>query len=145
MSVEDTRTQVRAMYEQFNRDRLDALDTLLAPDFVDHDPDNPTHDAAGVRQFFEQLLAAFPDFRFEVDDVLVDGDRAAAFIRLTGTHQGDFQGIPASGRRMDVRGVDLFRLRGAQVTEHWSVFDSLGLMQQLGAFPTQGQNAAAIT
>ena len=133
MSAEDTKAQVRGMYEQFNRDRLAALDTLLAPDFVDHDPNNPTQDAAGVRQFFEQLLAAFPDFRFEVDDVLVDGDRAASFVRLTGTHQGDFQGIAPTGRSIEISGVQLARFEGGEIVERWGSSDELGILKQLGA------------
>jgi predicted ester cyclase len=69
-------------------------------------------------------------------DVLVSGDRAVARVRATGTHQGEFLGMPATGRSVDVQLIDITRFGDdGLVREHWGVFDALAMMQQLGAFP----------
>jgi predicted ester cyclase len=70
------------------------------------------------------------------EDVLVSGDTAVARVRATGTHQGEFLGMPATGRRIDVPVIDIMRFGDdGLVREHWGLFDSLGMMQQLGAIP----------
>ena len=90
----------------------------------------------GVRQLFHMYRAAFPDLRMEVEDVLVSGDKAIARVRATGTHRGEFIGMPASGRSFDVQVIDIMRFGDDGVVhEHWGLFDSLGMMQQLGAIP----------
>jgi predicted ester cyclase len=72
----------------------------------------------------------------EPQDVLVSGDRAVARVRATGTHQGEFLGMPATGRSVDVQLIDITRFGDdGLVREHWGVFDALAMMQQLGAFP----------
>ena len=81
-------------------------------------------------------IAAFPDLRFEAEDVLVDGDKVVARTRFTGTHQGDFVGVPASGKHVDVALIDIIRFGDDGLAhEHWGVMDELALMQQLGANP----------
>jgi predicted ester cyclase len=80
--------------------------------------------------------AAFPDLRMEAEDVLVSGDKAVARVRATGTHQGEFIGMPATGKRIEVPVIDIMRFGDdGLVHEHWGLFDSLGMMQQLGAIP----------
>jgi predicted ester cyclase len=74
-----------------------------------------------------------------VHDVLVDGDRAAARISVGGTHQGEFMGRPAIGNTILIPAINLFRLADNQIVEHWINSDSVGLLQQIGAFPMPGQ------
>ena len=82
------------------------------------------------------LRGAFPDLRMEPQDVLVSGDKAVARVRATGTHQGEFLGMAATGRSVDVQLIDITRFGDDGLArEHWGVFDALALMQQLGAFP----------
>jgi predicted ester cyclase len=80
--------------------------------------------------------AAFPDLRMEAEDVLASADKVVARVHATGTHQGEFMGIPATGKSVDVQVIDIMRF-GADglVHEHWGLFDALGMMQQLGAIP----------
>ena len=81
-------------------------------------------------------IAAFPDLRMEPEDVLASGDKVVARTRGTGTHRGEFMGIPASGKSIDVELIDIMRFgEDGLVTEHWGVFDALTMMQQLGAIP----------
>ena len=135
---EGNRELTRRFYELVNAGEVDALMELMADDFVDHEefPGLPS-DKHGVRQFFTMMREAFSDFRIEPHDVVVEGDRVAVRMSMTGTHDGDFMGIPASGRKIDVPGFDLVRIRDGKAVEHWGVTDNLAMMQQLGAIPAE--------
>jgi predicted ester cyclase len=88
------------------------------------------------------LLTAFPDLRMNPDDILVDGDKAVARVTMTGTDQGEFMGMPATGRAVDVQVIDIMRFDGdGLVAEHWGVLDAMAMMQQLGAVPEGGPAA----
>ena len=109
---------------------------LLADDFVDHSPFGPIPPTkAGVLQLFGMLRAAFPDLRAEVDDLLVDGDKIVTRKTFHGTHQGEFMGIPPTGRAVSWGVIDIVRQRDGQLVEHWNQLDAYGLMAQLGAIP----------
>ena len=73
----------------------------------------------------------------EIDDLLAEGDKVVARITMTGTHHGDFMGVPASGRRISVPVIDIVRFDGDKMVEHWGLMDSMAMMQQLGAMPEQ--------
>jgi steroid delta-isomerase-like uncharacterized protein len=81
------------------------------------------------------LLAAFPDSRIVVDDVIAEGNKVAVRHRLQGTHQAELQGIPATGRPVEVNGIVIFRLENGKIAEAWLNADIMGMMQQLGAIP----------
>jgi steroid delta-isomerase-like uncharacterized protein len=135
---EDHKAIATRFYDGVNAGDLSVVDELVADDFVDHEefPGIPT-DKEGVRQFFVMFRAAFPDMRMEAREVLGDGDLVSARFVFTGTHEGEFMGLPATGKRVEVEGFDMVRLRDGQVTEHWGVMDAMALMQQLGAIPEQ--------
>jgi steroid delta-isomerase-like uncharacterized protein len=116
--------------------RVSVAEELLADDFVDHTPFGsfaPTRD--GVIELFAMLRAAFPDLRADVHDMLVDGDEVVTRKTFHGTHQGEFLGIPPTGKAVSLDVIDIVRQRDGQLVEHWNVVDALGLMQQLGAIP----------
>jgi steroid delta-isomerase-like uncharacterized protein len=125
------------MYERINAHDVDGLCEHLADDFVEHEETPglaPTKD--GVRQFFTMYMAGFPDLRFEVEDILASGDKVVARVRCSGTHNGEFMSMPASGKTVSVQAVDIIRFGDDGLArEHWGVFDALGMMQQLGAIP----------
>jgi predicted ester cyclase len=76
---------------------------------------------------------AFPDMRMEAEDVIASGDKVVARVRFTGTHRGDFMGIPATDRTVDVQLIDIVRFDDDGLAhEHWGVLDALAMMQQLG-------------
>lgn len=133
----DHAATMRRIYEQISAGDVDGFGDALAEDFVDHEelPGlEPTRE--GVKAFFRMYLAAFPDLRMVPEDVLPSGDKVVARVRATGTHRGDFMGIPATGRTVDVQLVDIMRFGDdGLVHEHWGVFDSMTMMQQLGAVP----------
>jgi steroid delta-isomerase-like uncharacterized protein len=128
---------VRRFYESISAGDIDGFGDLLADDFVEHEETPglaPTK--AGVMDFFRMSRAAFPDMRMDVEDIVASGDKVVARVRLTGTHQGEFMGMPATGKRIDVQLVDITRFGDDGLAhEHWGVMDSLAMMQQLGAVP----------
>jgi steroid delta-isomerase-like uncharacterized protein len=125
------------MYDLINAGDIDAFGDLLADAFVEHEelPGlSPSKD--GVKTFFRMQLSAFPDLRMDVQDIVADGAKVVARVRYTGTQRGEFQGMPATGKSVDVQLVDIFAFDGdGRVREHWGVADQLTLLQQLGVVP----------
>jgi predicted ester cyclase len=89
-----------------------------------------------VRQFFTMYMAAFPDLRFQAEDILPSGDKVVARFTASGTNDGDFMGMPATAKSVSVEGIDIIRFGDDGLAhEHWGVFDALAMMQQLGLAP----------
>ncbi len=122
--------------EVMSEGKTEVIDELCAPDFVDHDPlPGTTADLAGLKDFVGQIRAAFPDMQVTVDDVIAEGDRLAVRSTMRATHEGDFMGIPGSGKKVEVSNYDFIRFENDQAAEHWGVIDSAALMEQLGMAP----------
>ena len=120
-----TNTEVmRRFYDEVNAGNLGIIDELIHDDLIEHDPIAPTPDKEGVRQFFAMSLAAFPDMRIEVLQTVAEGDLVMAHCLFEGTHEGDFMGIPPTGRRISVPVVDIVRFRDGRAAEHWGVTDT---------------------
>jgi steroid delta-isomerase-like uncharacterized protein len=137
----DRPAAIRRMYALLSQGDVDGFGELVAEDFVEHQ-ESPGFERTrdGVLQLFRAYLAAFPDMRMEPEDVLQDGDNVVARVRATGTHRGDFMGMPPSGRAIDVQLIDIMRIgEDGRAHEHWGVFDALGMLRQLGAIPGPGQ------
>jgi steroid delta-isomerase-like uncharacterized protein len=112
---------------------------LFADDFVDHTPQpGTTPDKDGVRVLYKRLRAAFPDFRPEIHWQAAAGDLVTTYKTYHGTHQGEFLGIPATGKKVSFYTVDAMRVVNGKITEHWGVATLLDLMQQLGVVPALG-------
>lgn len=137
MSVEEIKKASAHFYDEvFRRRNVDALDDLLADDFVEHIPGPAqTPDKEGAKQLVSQVLAAFPDLEIEIVREVVEGDTIASVLRFTGTHEGEFAGMPATGRRATVWVTDVGRIRDGRWTDHWGLVDIAGLMEQIGAGP----------
>jgi steroid delta-isomerase-like uncharacterized protein len=134
--MDHTATMTR-LYELISAGDIDGFGDLVADDFVEHE-ETPGLEPSkeGVKQLFNMYRAAFPDLRMEVEDTLASGDKVVARVRATGTQQGEFMGMPASGKSVDVQLIDIIRFGDDGLAkEHWGLFDALGMMQQLGAIP----------
>ncbi len=133
----DHAAAARRLYDSINARDIDGFARNLAGDFVEHEETPglaPTKD--GVKAFFRMQLAAFPNLRMDVEDVFANGDKAVARVRFTGTNRGEFMGMPATGKSVDIQLIDMFRFGSdGLVREHWGVLDSLAMMQQLGVVP----------
>lgn len=125
----------RVVDEIWNRGNLDLTDELFAPDFVNDDP-NPgaATDLNGYEEWVARWRSAFPDFHIEVHDLVAERNKVAARLTATGTHQGDFLGIPATSTRVTMKIINLYRLDSGRVVEVYRSYDLLGLGQQLGYF-----------
>jgi steroid delta-isomerase-like uncharacterized protein len=129
---------LRRMLERISAGDVDGFCDGLADDFVEHETGpgmEPTK--AGARQLFTALMASYPDLRFDPEDIIESGDKVAVRVCITGTNKNDFMGIPASGKRIDVQGIDIVRFEDDGLAhEHWGVMDMMSLMQQIGAIPS---------
>ena len=134
----DHEETLRRCYELLNAGDVDGFGDLLSDDFVEHEETPglaPTKD--GVKAFFRMYLAAFPDLRMDPVDVLPSGDKVVARVKATGTNTGEFMGMPATGKNVDVQLIDIMRFGDdGLVHEHWGVFDAMAMMQQLGVTPS---------
>jgi steroid delta-isomerase-like uncharacterized protein len=116
----------------------DALTELVAEDFVEQNPlPGQGPGRAGLRDVLGGMNAAFPDIHWDARDVLVEGDRVVTLSFWTGTHQGEFMGIPATGRRVSVEAWTLDRYQHGQLVNSRIIMDVVGLLGQLGAIPAQ--------
>jgi predicted ester cyclase len=134
----DHAATMRSTYERINAGDIAGFGDLVADDFVEHGGGGPGFPPTkeGTLEFFRILLAAFPDMRMTVEDLIANGDKAVARVTAAGTHKAEFMGMPPAGARVDVQLIDIMRFDGAGlVCEHWGVADMLSLMQQLGAVP----------
>lgn len=121
----------------WNRGDAEAVDEVFGPDFVGHDPNRPeiTGGREAVKQSVHTFHAAFPDISISVDDLLAVGGKIVWRYTLRGTHESTFLGVEATGKRIEVTGISLFRREGGLLREAWIEFDGLGLLRQLGALP----------
>jgi steroid delta-isomerase-like uncharacterized protein len=133
----DHTNSIQRLYDLINAGDIDGFGRQLADDFVERDEIPglpPTKD--GVVQYFRLLLAAFPDMQMDVQDSFASGEKAVARLRVSGTHKGEFMGIPATGNSVAVNLIDITRFGDDGLArEHWGVADLLALMQQLGVIP----------
>ena len=133
----DHAASMRQAFGYANEGNLDGFVDMLADDFVEHQVLGgfpPTKD--GVRQFFEAFVSGFPDLRMDVQDIIASGDKVVARVRMTGTNQGEFMGMPATGKSIDLEAIDIVRFReDGKAVEHWGAMDGMEMMEQLGAVP----------
>ena len=134
---------MRRSYELISHGDIDGFGRLVAAGFIEHEVTPglpPTKE--GVLELFRGYLAAFPDLRMHVDEIIASGDTTVARVTVTGTQDGEFMGMPPSGRRAEVQLIDIMRFDDAGlIAEHWGVVDSLSLLQQLGVIPTGAPTA----
>lgn len=135
MASEGDKRLVRAYFDAF-RDRDEAWwDRFIAPDFVRHDPglDFEVRGPTGVVKLGEVLHSGLSDIAMPINEVIAEGDRVLARLRFQGRHTGEFQGIPATGRAVDIVVMDYFRIADGRLVEHWALVDNLTMLKQIGA------------
>jgi steroid delta-isomerase-like uncharacterized protein len=112
------------------------IDELCDPGLVNHNPapdEEPT--LAGFKQKVAGFKASFPDLEEDLQDIIASGDTVATRWVVTGSLQQELMGIPASGQTIRVEGMNFYRLKDGRVTDLWTQFDGVALLQQLGAIP----------
>jgi steroid delta-isomerase-like uncharacterized protein len=137
MSTANKEILRRLFEELFNRGDLDVADEIVAPNYVNHNPaPGETPGLDGQKTFVSYLRSSFPDIHFKIEDMIAAEDKVVTRVSITGTHQGEFAGIPATGKFAQVSAINIHRISDGQIQEGWLNWDNLGFMQQLGAIPT---------
>ena len=128
---------LRRFYELINKGDVEGAGDLLADDFIEHEVAPglaPTK--TGTKEIFAMMIAAFPDLRFDPEDILADGNKVVGRAKVTGTNESGFMGMPATGKAFDIQAIDIIQFgEDGLAHEHWGIMDNLSMMQQLGVAP----------
>ena len=129
----------RAVDDFWNQRDVGAIDELYATDYLGHDPSG-LHGATleEFKQSTAGLFTAFPDFHLTIDDEVAEGDKVVKRWTVTGTHRGDFKGIPPTENHIAITGINFYRIADGKIVETWWSSDALGMLQQLGVIPPPG-------
>ncbi len=138
MSSEQNKAVIRRFIDEvFNSGNVIAIDELVADNVVDHVIiPGLAPGKEGFKQRAAFLLQAFPDLRITIEDQLEEDGKVVGRYTVRGTHKGDFMGIPATGKSIQIGAMDVIRVKDGQMVEHWGQFDMLGMFQQLGLAPS---------
>jgi predicted ester cyclase len=130
--------------EVFNKGNLAVADEVFAANYVEHVPLPPGMPTgiAGLKAFVTGLRAAFPDLKYTIEDEMTEGDQVVQRLTASGTHQGEFLGMAATGKKATWSEIHMSRVVGGKLVEHWANSDQIGMLQQLGIIPTPGQASA---
>lgn len=137
VSAEENRDVIRRAYEElWNGRNVGVADELVAEDFFNHvAPPDRRRGRQSLKDVVRMFAGAFPDFRYEVEDVIAEGDKVAVRDVFRGTHWGEFMGVSATGNRVAMEAIHIYRFSEGKLAEHWVVRDDLGMMRQLGVIP----------
>jgi len=130
-------TITRGWYQElWDKWRVDTADQLFTVDYRFHLPGVAVAlDRDATKQVILMFKGSFPDLTHVVDEIIAEGDTVAVRWTVQGTHRGDFQGIPATGKTVNLSGLTVHHLRDGKICETWLSFDSMELLQKLGAIP----------
>ena len=136
MSLDQNKAVVRRFVDEVqNRHNTDAIEEFFSPDIADHSGMAAKQGIEGIREFFVSVFAAFPDIRFTIHDQVAEGDKVVTRKTFRATHQGDFLGLSATGKSVEVEVIDIFRVSEGKLVEHWALADQHGMLQQMGVVP----------
>jgi len=143
MSVKEIKALERRFFEVLNKGKaatLALIDEACDTNVVFHS--GTGRDIRGLKdfkQYCSELFSAFPDIHFTIDDMVVEGDKVVVRYTNTGTHKGEFMGIPPTNKKVTNWLISIDRIAGGKFVESWLRFDTLGFMQQLGVVPKPGK------
>ena len=144
MGAEENKDRARRLLEEaFGQGKTEVLDEALRSDFVCYDPNSETGEIRGadtMKGEIEYFRNAVPDLTYTVEDQVAEGERVVTRWRATGTHEGEFFGVPGTGRRIEMSGIQIDRFdESGKMVEEWPEYDLLGAMRQMGAIPEPEQ------
>jgi steroid delta-isomerase-like uncharacterized protein len=138
----DNKATIRQLYEEvWNKRRLELVDDIIAASHALHDP-NVTGSAIGPEAYKRQVarfVAAFPDLHLKMEDIVEEKDKVAVAWTVTGTHKGELMGIPATNKKIFVSGITISHFANSKIMDSYISWDTLGLLQQIGALPAPVQ------
>jgi predicted ester cyclase len=143
MSTEQNKDVVRRFIDEvFAKCNVDAADELATPDFIPHSWPGVDPGIENLKQGQSRVSAGLADVSMKIEDMIAEGDKVAVRLTAHARQDGEFMGLPASGREYTISETHIFRVRDGRVAEHWVNADMLGLMQQLGALPDQARRVS---
>ncbi len=135
-AMEEHKRVVRRVYEEFtNQRKLDLAPELFSADFVDHGATADRSGVAGVQESVRAFVAAFPDFQFQIESMIAEGDLVHVRGTISGTQQGPYAGAPASGKHAVWSAMDDFRFESGKIVERWTERNRIALLRQMGVLP----------
>ena len=139
MSKTDHKANTKHFVESYNKGRASAMtmiDEFYATDLVFHNATGKDlHGTKEFKQMINGLFDAFPDGRMTLDDVFSEGDKVAVRYTMSGTHKGQYMGVPPTNKKVTVSLTSISRSAGGKIKEVWQTYDTFGVMQQLGVAP----------
>ena len=147
MSV-DNKVIVRALYEEiWNKRKVELMDVLISPSHALHGP-SPYLSGSSIgpeayKSTIQVFTTGYPDLRFSIEDMISEKEKVATYWTMSGTHRGEFMGIPATNKRISVDGVTIHHIANGKIMDSYISWDVWGMMQQLGLAPALGQPQSA--
>jgi len=140
MSTEENKALVRRFYEEIDKGNVEAMDELVAEDYLDHNPSPlpglvPGRD--GLKQAFKIFWAATPGYH-RIEDQIAEGDKVVTRLTAYGKHEGDLPGAPRTGNDLKMTSITIHRIANGKLVEKWSEKDVMSFLQQIGAIPPSG-------
>ena len=139
MSEENKAKFRRVVEDGFGQGKLDVIDELIDPNWVDHNP-MPGQEPGpeGMKKLLTMFRNAFPDMTLTLDVLMAEGDLVAGRNTMSGTHTGELMGIPPTNKRITMTEIHIVRIANGKAVEHWGNSDDMGMMMQLGVIPEPG-------
>jgi steroid delta-isomerase-like uncharacterized protein len=135
MSTEANKQLALRLYDAFNAGDPAGVGELVTSTYIENDPlPGQGEGREGVIDRFSMIVNGLAP-RFTVHDVVAEGDKVVVRWTNAGTHVGEFAGIPATGRAFTIGGIDVYRVDGDRLAEHWHQLDQLSMLGQLGLLP----------
>ena len=126
MSQSTNKALVKSFVEEvFNKHDLSAIEKYFAKE-------NPHAGREGFKQFLSEFFIAFPDMHTKIEHIVAENDLVVVFLNFTGTHKGEYQGMPPTNKKINIRSADLYRIEKEKIVKHWDLVDQLNLLQQTG-------------
>jgi len=129
MSAKENKALVRRLFEELNKGKAAAMAA------IDRSIDIPY--LKDFKQSYSEFFSAFPDLHYTIDDMVAEGDKVAVRSTWTGTHKGEFMGVPPTNKKVTISLITISRIAGGKIVEDHGQYSALDLMQQLGHVPTQ--------
>jgi predicted ester cyclase len=136
-SSDENKATVRACFENASQGNFDALEEILAPDYVLHPEE--VRGAEGLKEMVERYRDALSGLRVTIDQQFSEGEYVATRFTISGTHDGDLLGAPPTGKDVAFTGIAISRCESGRIVEEWEITDTVGLLGQVGALPQMAQ------
>lgn len=143
MSAGDNKTVIRRFYiEVIGTGDLSRVEEFIGPNYLDHNAEGAGRGPSVVRAHVEALRRTFPDFHLQVDEIIGEGDKIVTRVSGRGTHKGEWMGIRPTGAVVRVKGINIDRIAGERIVEHWGEADTVGMLRQMGVDPFAGRETS---